>query len=420
MMITTDLFTPENIAYGIITELIAAVFFIGAAKLIAFFRNTGLGFVTYLYIFIALLLLFTPTLILVFLYYHDMVVSLYLLLFNLIMIISSFALGYIAYNKYKKESDLYKFIKSAKKQITDRELFNCICSIRKAFHEIENICNKNFKRGQVINDKMQIDSIFEGQLPYRITSNLELDLYYIYEKHIKRTVFKNNILTDIHRGAMEPDLNNNYRWILDTLDGGLHFLRNIPLFTTCVALQRNENNVWKTIFSAIYIPLTKEIFFAVKGQGAYLNSWDGKLPLKRRDSLEDSIFYIEFPGKSTRNYEKACEFLNKVFPKVKKIRGFNLGSFGLAYMAKGSFDAYISLSESTSFFDSEAGKLLVEESIMNGNKDTQGIFIKEEIQTSKHGFDLCSRIFASSEQIYAELKKDGDLYPLLKELFSMF
>ncbi len=65
-----------------------------------------------------------------------------------------------------------------------------------------------------------------------------------------------------------------YTWVLDPIDGSRHLGRGLPLFTTSVALLKNDEGHGVPILGVIYAPVTKELFFAVEGCGAYLVSAD--------------------------------------------------------------------------------------------------------------------------------------------------
>lgn len=433
------------IIQGIVASLFASIIWWVFSKYLPFVKNLKAGNKSQLLFSLAIILFFTPIFSFIALYITGKPPSLLLLLYTSILLTLSFIVGILAFNIFTKEKDLYSFIKATKKKKLDKtldaSLIDCICTMRKAFHEIELEFNKHFERAQCTDpkkkDKIHIPG---GPIPLKLTTSLEFDIYQIYYKYISKTVYNDNIISDIYGKekvkTKQDDVEINYRWVLDPIDGGFHFVRNIPLFTTCVSLQKQEENgTWITHFSAIYIPLTKELFFAVKGKGAYLNTWDCRLPLERNMDLSTSIFYFEFPNKTMFDldninnlggkgkYVAACNLLQEIFPKVGKVRGFNLGSFGLAYVAKGSFDAYISLSGSTSYYDSAAGILLVEESDRKNKAGYKGLVINELIDSKINEIDQGARIFATSEGLYSEIFKDkklidhlGNLFPHMKPL----
>jgi len=61
--------------------------------------------------------------------------------------------------------------------------------------------------------------------------------------------------------------NSEYCWIIDPLDGTLNFATNVPLFGTMVGLAHKG----EMILAAMYFPMTKELLYAKRGKGAFLN-----------------------------------------------------------------------------------------------------------------------------------------------------
>ena len=62
--------------------------------------------------------------------------------------------------------------------------------------------------------------------------------------------------------------NNQNRWIIDPIDGTMNFLNGIPQFAISVGYEENGEIKCGVIFN----PITNEMFFAEKGNGAFLNN----------------------------------------------------------------------------------------------------------------------------------------------------
>lgn len=153
----------------------------------------------------------------------------------------------------------------------------------------------------------------------------------------------------------------NFMWVIDPIDGSRHLARNLPLLTTSIALVKDE----QPLVSVVYAPVTNELFFAVRGKGAYLNAWANHLHVSRRE-MKDALIHVEFPnrdltGKFADDFAKQCGTVSRIFSEAYRVRGLGLGSLGLAYVAKGCFDAYVTFSGTTLKNDVYAGLLLVEE-----------------------------------------------------------
>lgn len=54
---------------------------------------------------------------------------------------------------------------------------------------------------------------------------------------------------------------SGYRWVLDPIDGTKSFITGVPLYTTLVAVMRDD----QPVLGVIYAPVTEEILYAVAG-----------------------------------------------------------------------------------------------------------------------------------------------------------
>ncbi len=83
-------------------------------------------------------------------------------------------------------------------------------------------------------------------------------------KAIKQKYPEHSIISE----EADADLKNSeYCWIIDPIDGTLNFAAGVPLFGTMVGLTKNG----EMYMAAMYFPCTKELIFAKKGSGAFLN-----------------------------------------------------------------------------------------------------------------------------------------------------
>ena len=58
------------------------------------------------------------------------------------------------------------------------------------------------------------------------------------------------------------------RWIVDPLDGTTNFLHGVPHFAISIALEREK----EIIAGVIYQPISDELFWAEKGNGAFIDT----------------------------------------------------------------------------------------------------------------------------------------------------
>jgi myo-inositol-1(or 4)-monophosphatase len=154
------------------------------------------------------------------------------------------------------------------------------------------------------------------------------------------------------RGEIEgkkPDT----RFIVDPLDGTTNFLHGLPHFALTVAVEeRGEITAGVT-----YAPLTEELFWAEKGQGAYLN--DARLRVAGRDKLETALLATGIPFKGKEGAAESVAEIDEFIPSVAGIRRFGAASLDLAYVAAGRFDGF--WEDNLNIWDIAAGILLVRE-----------------------------------------------------------
>ncbi|MFA5508650.1 MAG: inositol monophosphatase family protein [Vulcanimicrobiota bacterium] len=143
------------------------------------------------------------------------------------------------------------------------------------------------------------------------------------------------------------------RWFVDPLDGTNNFAHRIPHFSVSIALyQEDEPQV-----GVVYDPLREELFWAQKGEGAYLN--DQPLSISDAPTVEHSILASGFPYD---RHHDAVDNLAQMGVFLKKCQGFRrFGScaLDLSYVAAARYDGFWEFKLSP--WDLAAGLLLVTE-----------------------------------------------------------
>ena len=169
---------------------------------------------------------------------------------------------------------------------------------------------------------------------------------------IVREVFpSHNILAEEEK---YEETDSEYTWIIDPLDGTNNFASGIPVFCSSVAVALNG----EVLAGAIYDVTRNELFFAEKGQGAFVNG--KRICVSPASNLEQSILATGFfydRGKDMRNTLRNIE---KFFmANVRGVRRFGAAAIDLAYVASGRFSGFWEFRLQP--WDFAAGKLIVEE-----------------------------------------------------------
>ena len=99
-----------------------------------------------------------------------------------------------------------------------------------------------------------------------------------------REMFPNHYILTEEETDNKERLKGDFVWIIDPLDGTKEFINNIGEFTVNIAL------VFKgePVLGIIYIPVTEEMYFAVKDKGAYLEKHNiTKLHVSNKKDLNE-------------------------------------------------------------------------------------------------------------------------------------
>lgn len=169
-------------------------------------------------------------------------------------------------------------------------------------------------------------------------------------------------------------------WIIDPLDGTTNFVHRMPWFAISIAYLNNGN----IKLGLIYIPLLNELFFAVKGEGAFLNG--KRISVSKEDKLERCLVGTGFPYSIHENYEEIISRFKKVLINVRGVRRPGAAAQDLAYVSCGRFDAFYE--DGLKPWDVAAGILLINEA---GGKVTG--YNGEEYQIGKSNQILASNLF---------------------------
>ncbi len=135
------------------------------------------------------------------------------------------------------------------------------------------------------------------------------------------------------RGAVEGPDNSN-RWIVDPIDGTTNFLHGLAQFCVSICLERDRH----PYAGVIYNPASDELFWAEKGEGAYLN--ERRLRVSSRRDLAECLFATGLPFKGRAGREQALAETERVLSETAGIRRYGSAALDLAFTAAGRFDAY--------------------------------------------------------------------------------
>ena len=147
-----------------------------------------------------------------------------------------------------------------------------------------------------------------------------------------------------------------FKWIIDPIDGTANFLHGIPQFAISIGLEKNNEIICGIIFD----PIKNELFMAEKGSGAFLNNQ--RMRVSSRSRLKDCIIFTGGPSFRTNEKDKKLSFeeYNKFSTTVTTpIRKMGSASLDMAYVAAGRCDGF--WQRNLEYWDIAAGIILVKE-----------------------------------------------------------
>ncbi len=199
------------------------------------------------------------------------------------------------------------------------------------------------QRGAGGDISMQIDLIAEN-IVINTLENEKANLLLISEE-----------LGEKYIGNREKAIKSQNVLIIDPVDGSNNAVRGIPYCSISIAYAIGKSI--RDIKKAVVLDLvSKDIYWAVKGEGAYLN--DKKIQVSNLDLSDNCFFELNLPKK---NAFTSIERLKPIIERFYRIRILGSSALTLCQVAKGSMEAFINLRESNRLVDVAAGLLILKE-----------------------------------------------------------
>ncbi len=142
-------------------------------------------------------------------------------------------------------------------------------------------------------------------------------------------------------------------WIVDPVDGTTNYAHGLPIVAVSVALWKHG----QVELAAVYLPMLEELFWAVRGQGAFLNG--KRIAVSREGVMQNSLIATGFPYSFYTEVDQICTRLRRVLLASQGVRRMGSAAVDLAYTACGRFEGYYETGLKP--WDTAAGWLLVEE-----------------------------------------------------------
>jgi 3'(2'), 5'-bisphosphate nucleotidase len=162
------------------------------------------------------------------------------------------------------------------------------------------------------------------------------------------------ILSEEEADNMKTRLVAEKVWIIDPIDGTWGFIKKDGDFGVQIGLtERGE-----AILGVVFLPAHDELFYAAKGEGAFLVKGDGA---PERLQVSEITDFTRMNLASSRNHRSPK--MHRIITDFGFRREIQRGSVGLkvGLIARREADIYIHLSPRTKFWDSCAPQIILEE-----------------------------------------------------------
>lgn len=177
---------------------------------------------------------------------------------------------------------------------------------------------------------------------------------------------------------------NNYVFIVDPVDGTKDFVSKNGEFTTNIALCEDH----EIVVGVVSIPVTGEIYYAVKGLGAYYIKDDDSEPVRIQvsDKLDDLTLFVSRFHKTRNELEMSTHF-----PQITRIKERG-SSIKACHIAHGLGEVHYRFSSGTKEWDTAAIQVIVEEAggIFVKPDGTRYSYNREDVY-NREGYIICNR-----------------------------
>lgn len=199
------------------------------------------------------------------------------------------------------------------------------------------------KRGAGGDLSMKIDLVAEKVIVDTL-KKADVDLLLISEE-----------LGEEYIGVEEKAKDSQNILIIDPLDGSNNAARGIPYCSVSIAYA--IGNRVSDIKKAVVLNLiTKDIYWAEKSKGAYIN--DIPIHVSDLDNSQKCFFELNL---SMKNLMENLQKLTPLIKKFYRIRILGSSALTLCQIANGSMEAFINLRDSNRLVDVAAGMLILKE-----------------------------------------------------------
>jgi myo-inositol-1(or 4)-monophosphatase len=146
---------------------------------------------------------------------------------------------------------------------------------------------------------------------------------------------------------------DEYGWFIDPLDGTVNFAHQVPIFCISIALAyRNE-----VVLGVVLNPMDGELYTALRGQGASLNS--RPIQVSAPAKVSESLLVTGFPYHVDQVFDPIMTRYGNCLKASQAIRRLGSAALDICYVAAGRFEGF--WEQYLKPWDTAAGSLIAAE-----------------------------------------------------------
>jgi myo-inositol-1(or 4)-monophosphatase len=165
-----------------------------------------------------------------------------------------------------------------------------------------------------------------------VVTNSDLIINKFLEGEIIRVYPEHRIYSE---ESVAREVESEYQWTLDPIDGTSNFARGIPHYAVCVGLLR----LGVPIAGAVFNPITNELFSFKLGEGAFLNG--APLHVSTITQPEKGEVLFSGGGRDKSKWEWGVSVYRTLLTSVGKRRLLGCSSLDVCFVAAGRVEACV-------------------------------------------------------------------------------
>jgi myo-inositol-1(or 4)-monophosphatase len=166
-----------------------------------------------------------------------------------------------------------------------------------------------------------------------------------------RTRFPEHSILSEESGLNDGD--DEFRWVIDPLDGTVNFAHQVPIFCISIGLTYRGDSVLGVVLN----PVDGQLYTAERGQGAQLNG--RPIRVSEATAVSESLLVTGFPYHIGEIFEPIMLRYGNCLQAAQAVRRLGSAALDICYVACGRFEGF--WEQGLKPWDTAAGALIASE-----------------------------------------------------------